>query len=120
MLIVDRFRAFSRTRGETFPYPEDFDPQSLVRDCFGIIGGEVTEVCLEFTRGVAPYVRERIWHHSQRVEPTGNGGLEVRLKVGLSPELETWILGFGPAVKVLEPVALRDRIRRLHTEAARP
>ena len=117
---VDRFRAFSRTRGENFEYPEDFDPKSLVRDCFGIIGGEVTEICLQFNRNIAPYVRERIWHHSQKVEPSGDGGVEVRLKVGISPELETWILGFGPAVKVLEPTVLRDRIRRLHTEAARP
>jgi predicted DNA-binding transcriptional regulator YafY len=117
---VDRFRAFSRSRGETFEYPEEFDPQALVSDCFGIIGGEVTEISLEFTRAAAPYVRERIWHHSQRVEPIGMGALQMRLRVGISPELEAWILGFGPSVKVLEPASLRDRIRRLHGEAARP
>ena len=116
---VDRFRAFSRTRGETFAYPEDFDPQAMVRDCFGIIGGAVTDIVLRFGRSVTPYVRERVWHHSQRVESTGDGGVEVRLRVGISPELETWILGFGPSVQVLEPVELRDRIRRLHAEASR-
>jgi proteasome accessory factor B len=116
---VDRFRAFSRTRGETFDYPEDYDPKALVSDCFGIIGGEVADILLQFDRRVAPYVRERIWHHSQRVEPLGDGSIEMRLRVGLSPELEAWLLGFGPRMKVLEPVSLRDRIRRLHGEAAR-
>lgn len=115
---VDRFRAFSRTRGESFPYPKDFDPQALVADCFGIIGGPVNDIRLRFNRKVAPYVRERIWHRSQRVEPQGDGSIEMHLRVGMSPELEAWLLGFGPSLTVLEPETLRDRIRRLHGEAA--
>lgn len=115
---VDRFRAFSRSRGETFEYPTDYDPQSLVADCFGIIGGQLTDIRLGFNRHVAPYVRERVWHHSQAVEPQGDGSIEMTMRVGMSPELEAWLLGFGPAMKVLEPEGLRDRIRRLHAEAA--
>lgn len=115
---VDRFRAFSRSRKDTFEYPADFDPGALVADCFGIIGGEVKDIRLKFSRAVAPYVRERIWHHSQHVEPQGDGSIEVSLRVGLSPELEAWVLGFGPSVSVLEPTPFRDRIRRLHSEAA--
>jgi predicted DNA-binding transcriptional regulator YafY len=115
---VDRFRAFSRSRGETFEYPVDFEPSALVSDCFGIIGGEVQDIRLQFSRSVAPYVRERTWHHSQHVDPQGGGAIEVSLRVGLSPELEAWVLGFGPNVSVLEPIAFRDRIRRLHHEAA--
>ena len=115
---VDRFRAFSRNRKETFAYPDDFDPSALVADCFGIIGGRLEDVRLEFSRSVAPYVRERVWHHSQRVEPVGEGAIEVSLRVGLSPELEAWVLGFGPNVRVLAPDGFRDRVRRLHHEAA--
>lgn len=115
---VDRFRAFSRSRGDTFEYPVDFDPGALVADCFGIIGGEVQDILLRFSRAVSPYVRERIWHQSQHVEPQGDGSIEVSLRVGLSPELEAWVLGFGPSVSVLAPTPFRDRIRRLHHEAA--
>ncbi len=116
---VDRFRAFSRDRHQNFDYPDDFNPADLVADCFGIIGGSPQEIRLQFSRSVAPYVRERIWHHSQRVEPVGDGAIEMRMNVGLSPELEAWVLGFGPGVKVLSPIDFRDRIRRLHHEAAR-
>ena len=116
---VDRFRAFSRARGEAFAYPEDYDPQSLVADCFGIIGGQITDIRLAFTRQIAPYVRERIWHRSQRVEPQGDGSIELTMRVGISPELEAWLLGFGPNMRVLEPERLRERIRRLHAEASR-
>ena len=115
---VDRFRAFSRARGETFEYPEDYDPQSLVSDCFGIIGGQLTDIRLGFNRQVAPYVRERMWHHSQQVEPQGDGSIEMTMRVGLSPELEAWLLGFGPSMTVKAPETLRDRIRRLHSEAS--
>ena len=65
-----------------------------------------------------PYVRERIWHHSQQVQAQAGGGIQVSLRVGLSPELEAWVLGFGPNVTVLEPEGFRDRIRRLHHEAS--
>jgi predicted DNA-binding transcriptional regulator YafY len=116
---VDRFRVFKRTRGVQFVYPEDFDPKAIVRDCFGIIGGPVTEIRLRFSRAVAPYVQERVWHASQVVTPVVGGEVEVTMRVGLSPELETWILGFGPQVHVIDPDTLGTRIRQLHLEAAR-
>jgi len=116
---VDRFRVFKRQRGEQFVYPEDFDPKAIVEDCFGIIGGPVTQVRLRFSRAVAPYVKERTWHASQVVSPIAGGDIEVTMRVGISPELETWILGFGPRVKVLAPDSLAQRVRALHLEAAR-
>ncbi len=116
---VDRFRVFRRYRGESFSYPEDYDPMELVSDCFGIIGGPVKEVRMRFSRQAAPYVRERVWHHSQVATPMASGELDLAMRVGISPELETWLLGFGPAVQVLAPDTLATRIRRLHSEAAR-
>ena len=115
---VDRFKAFSRARGETFEYPDDYDPQAMVADCFGIISGKLTDIRLRFTRQVAPYVRERIWHSSQQVEPQGDGSIELTMRVGMSPELEAWLLSFGPRMSVISPESVRDRIRRLHAEAS--
>ncbi len=115
---VDRFKAFKRQRGEVFSYPEAYDPDALVADCFGIIGGPVQEVHLRFNRSTEPYVRERIWHRSQVATPMASGELELKMRVGLSPELENWLMGFGPGVQVLEPAGLASRIRRLHSDAA--
>jgi predicted DNA-binding transcriptional regulator YafY len=114
---VDRFRAFKYQRGEVFSYPEDFDPDDLVKDCFGIIGGSVEDIDLIFNKNCTPYVRERIWHRSQVATPLPGGELRLQMRVGLSPELETWLLGFGPSVEVVQPTQLAARIRRLHTEA---
>lgn len=116
---IDRFRHFERRRGEHFDYPEDYRPDTLYRDAFGIIGGgRPIAVELRFNRRVSPYIRERIWHHTQQVEPTGDGGVTLRMRVAMGPELVQWIMGFGPDVRVEGPSELADRVRRLHREAA--
>ncbi|MEC7948619.1 MAG: WYL domain-containing protein, partial [Myxococcota bacterium] len=116
---IDRFRHFERQRGEHFDYPEDYRPDTLYRDAFGIIGGGTPiAVALRFNRRVSPYIRERIWHHTQQVEPTGDGGVTLCMRVAMGPELVQWIMGFGPDVRVEGPGELADRVRRLHREAA--
>jgi predicted DNA-binding transcriptional regulator YafY len=114
---IDRFRAFERVRSEHFEFPEGYDPKELVRDAFGIIGGQVKDVVLSFRRSAAPYIRERVWHHSQVMEADRDGGVVLKMRVGMSPELTNWIMSFGPGVKVLAPPDLADLIRRLHKEA---
>lgn len=114
---IDRFRAFERVRNEHFTFPEAYDPQEMVKDAFGIISGPVKDVVLSFRRSAAPYIRERIWHHSQVMDADRDGGVILRMRVGLSPELTSWIMGFGPGVRVLSPPDLADTVRRMHKES---
>lgn len=116
---IERFRSFQRARGEHFDYPDDYDPSALFDHSFGIIGGTPQQVSLRFHRRVAPYIRERVWHQSQAVEDLSDGGLCISMSVGVGPELVSWILSFGPDVRVEGPDDLKLRIRRLHAEAAR-
>jgi len=116
---IDRFRSFQRARGERFEYPEDYSPSALFDHAFGIIGGVPQRVVLRFHRRVAPYIRERVWHQSQVVEDLSDGGLRLVIEVGVAPELVSWVLGFGPDVRVESPDDLKSHVRRLHAEAAR-
>ncbi|RME24930.1 MAG: transcriptional regulator [Deltaproteobacteria bacterium] len=115
---VDRFRAFQRQRKEHFDYPPDYRPQDVYADSFGIIGGPLIDVRLRFRRSAAPYIRERTWHSSQQLEDTDDGGVILSLRVGRSYELLSWILSFGPDVRVLAPDDLALQIQHLHREAA--
>jgi predicted DNA-binding transcriptional regulator YafY len=116
---VDRFRNFERIRGDHFDYPADYRPDTLFKDAFGIIaGGPLVDVVLRFNRRVSPYIRERIWHATQRVENLEDGGVELRMRLSNGPELVQWIMGFGPDVRVDGPEELAVRVRRLHREAA--
>ena len=115
---VDRFQSFRRRRKESYELPESYDPQDIIRNSFGIMDGPVETIRLRFNSKAAPYIQERIWHHSQTLLAAPNGELIMSLTVGIAHELKSWILGFGPNVRVLEPQSLVEEIRDLHSNAA--
>lgn len=115
---VERFVRFSRLRRERFSYPADYEPRAVFADSFGITGGPPVELAAVFSPAVAPFVRERRWHHSQAVQVLPDGGLRLRLQVANTPELREWLLGFGPDVLVEAPVELADWLRDRHAAAA--
>lgn len=86
--------------------PEDFFESSM--NVFQ--GKEVEEIVIEFAHDVAHFVKERKWHSSQRVTNLENGKIRVQLEVSQTPELISWILGFGPNAKVKSPDSLAERI----------
>ena len=114
---VERFVRYSRLRRERFEYPESYDPHDETSSAFGITGGPPEDVVAVFTPTVAPYVRERQWHRTQRLEIQDDGGIRLWLKVSVSPELKEWLLGFGPEAKVESPPALVEWVRDAHRAA---
>ncbi|MBM4390696.1 MAG: WYL domain-containing transcriptional regulator [Deltaproteobacteria bacterium] len=116
---VERFVRFSRLRRERFEYPADWDPRAYIADAFGITGGPVDDVVARFSAEAAPLIRERSWHPSARVEPLEDGGVRLRLRVAVAPELREWLLGFGAAVVVETPASLAGWVRDQHLAAAR-
>jgi predicted DNA-binding transcriptional regulator YafY len=85
--------------------PADVFPHSL-----GAFSGTPEPVVIEFTAAEAPYVRERQWHASQAIEELPDGRLRLTLNVVLDWELQAWVMGFGPAARVVSPKAFADRI----------
>ena len=61
---------------------------------------------------MATYVRERVWHPSQRLRERRDGSLEMRLATSGRKELTRWILSWMPHVRVLAPRKLRERVRQ--------
>ncbi len=115
---VERFSRFSRLRMEKFQHPAGYDPEAYVHGAFGIIQAPPESVRAVFEPKVAPYLRERRWHHTQENEELSDGRLRMYMKVGLSEELITWLLGFGPEVLVESPPALVERLRQATRSAA--
>jgi predicted DNA-binding transcriptional regulator YafY len=114
---VSRIRALRRT-GQFFEVPGDFDIQQHIADSFGIVRGEkVFRVRLLFAKNVATYIRERVWHPSQRIVDKRDGSVELTIETGGWNELVRWILSWQPDVKVLSPKRLRERVREKMREA---
>ena len=53
-------------------------------------------------------MEETVWHTSQKLQPRKDGSLEMTFQVFDTPELRSWVLGWGDKVKVLEPEELRQ------------
>jgi predicted DNA-binding transcriptional regulator YafY len=116
---LERIEEIARNRHERFAYPADWDPQAHLRHAFGIISGEPVRVRLAFSPEVRTYVRERRWHASQRIDPRPDGWIELTMDVAPTVELVSWVHGFGPDVRVLEPPELVQRVRDDLRRAAR-
>lgn len=107
--VLDAFQDVTWRRGESFTYPDDWDPARLYAGSFGLIGGEPVRVRVRFSEKVARYVKRRQWHPSQRLRAIPRG-VELTLDVRGTTELVSWILGFGVEAEVLEPAELRRTV----------
>jgi len=109
---LSRCRSLGGT-GEHFSHAAAFDPRAFFKDALGISQAERPwKVGLVFSREVATYVGERLWHPSQRMRHRRGGALELCLETCSRKELTRWIISWVPYVKVLAPRELRERERR--------
>ncbi len=94
---------------------ERFTPSDLPEEAFahsiGVNEGTPERIEIVFEPRIAPYVRERRWHSSQRNEDRPDGGVMVSLHVCNDWALRAWILSFGPLARVLAPASLAAQIR---------
>ena len=105
---LDRLRGISLLE-------ETFTPADLPADAFahslGVNQGAPEHVEIVFDSRIAPYIRERQWHASQRTSEREDGGVLVALEVCNDWALRSWILGFGPLARVIAPATLATQIR---------
>ncbi len=109
MLAIQRIQSLeleNKPQGQNHTFDED----EFWQGKFGLFPGEQTEVKLMFTNAIRHHIEGRQWHASQIFEDQSDGSLILSLKVGLSPELMTWILGWGEEVRVLKPLNLKKQI----------
>ena len=99
-----------------FEIPPEFNFEEFRKTAFNVIWGEPQEVKIRFSPAQAPYIKERTWHHSQRIETEPDGGIILTLNIGDLWEVKRWLIGFGAEAQVLEPDSLR---REISDECAR-
>lgn len=90
--------------------PVPNSPSDVFADSLGAFSGTPETVVIEFTAAEAPYVREREFHRSQQIEELPGGKIRLTMNVVIDWELQAWVMGFGPAARVLQPEAFAKRI----------
>jgi predicted DNA-binding transcriptional regulator YafY len=108
---MSRIREVCATRAY-FEVPDSFDPARHAKESFGIVRGDkVFRVKLLFSRKVAGYIKERVWHPTQKIVQKRNGDVVLSFETAGWKELVRWVLSWQPDVKVLTPKRLAERIR---------
>jgi proteasome accessory factor B len=114
---LPRIRDVVKT-GEKFRRPKDFSVAKLLDGSFAVFEGRNAKPVKILFRGVAArLVGERSWHPSQELGRRKDG-VVLSMRVGLSPDLVQWILGWGGEAEVLSPDELRVKVARAAEEAA--
>lgn len=120
---AERIFAFSRISSaglgyETYTIPDEFDFQVYMKNSFGIFhSDESYQVRIEFSPSQAPYVQEREWHETQKLEGRDDGSLVLSFTTNNLYTVKRWVLSYGPGAKVLGPQELVYMVRQDLKEA---
>ena len=106
---VDRISSASLEK-QTFT-PKQPVGDDVFANSLGVNSGPAERVELEFEPQVAPYVRARVWHASQQLRDDSGGRLKVTLDVCHDWALRSWILSWGPFVRVVSPATLAGEVK---------
>ena len=109
IFALDRIRGVKIAKAAFEPV-KDFDPDRLMENSFGVFLGEPVRVRIRFSREVAGYITERIWHEDQSITARKDGGIDFEATVAGTEEIKFWILGWGRHAEVLAPEKLRREI----------
>jgi predicted DNA-binding transcriptional regulator YafY len=96
----------------------DYSFARRFQDTFSTFVGEgTTTVKVRFSKRIAPYIRESLWHWSQQLTALPDGGLLYEVCVSYPKEVAWWAMSWGNEAEVLEPPELRaymaDEVRKL-------
>lgn len=103
---------------------KQFKPEEYFKDSFGIISkSEYTpplqDIILWFNPSQGKYIKSYPLHSTQEVLEDNAGGLLIKLRLYITFDFEMELLSHGSAIKVLEPLLLRDSIKGKLQEALR-
>jgi predicted DNA-binding transcriptional regulator YafY len=118
IFAVERIREL-KTLPTRFEVRPGFDCDEYLKHVWGIVKGEIVPVKVVFSRSVARYIRDRLWHPSQKLRNLPDGRLELDLRVADTLEVRRWILGYGPDAEVVRPAGLREALRKEAESLAR-
>ena len=117
MFRVNRIKQVEST-GISGVMVTDYSFARRFQDSFSTFIGEgTTTVKVRFTKRIAPYIKESLWHWSQQLSALPDGDLLYEVNVSYPKEVAWWAMFWGCEAEVLEPPELRayvaDEVRKL-------
>lgn len=108
---LSRIKQAEETMKE-FTVPDDFNPEKLLSNSFDMyVGRETKMVRVIFSSVAAPYIKERHWHPTQKLEEMEDGSLIFSAAVSNLTGIIPWIFSWGPNALILEPFELIEEFK---------
>jgi len=110
ILALDCIRKI-RSAGKSYSIPDDFSMDDYFKSGWHIIRyGEPVEIVLRFSEEVAPWIRRKKWHPSQKIGENGDGSIEFSVTLDGTDEIKRWIYHWGPNCEVISPPEFRQEV----------
>jgi predicted DNA-binding transcriptional regulator YafY len=112
---LDGFRSIEQHSTESFEYPTRYRPEQLFEGSWGVF--EVKDKPIHTVRihffgwGVVRNVKSRYRHKTQAFKTLGRSAVEMTLRVAITDDLVTWIVGWGGSATVVHPPELAAKVR---------
>jgi predicted DNA-binding transcriptional regulator YafY len=110
-IAISRIKNIELTES-IFPYPEDFNPDSLRQASFAMVENDPITARIWFSAKNAPYIKERRWSDKQTLKDQKDGSVILTLSTSGFDDVKHWILSYGAGAKALAPKALIEAIRK--------
>ena len=111
MFVVDRIKTL-KILDDSFRIPSDFSVEDYMKDSFGVIHGKKSKVVIRFDKEVSGYIKERIWHPSQKIKQNKDGSITATFTIAGTNEIKYWVLSYGHHAEIKEPQALRTELKQ--------
>lgn len=121
LYAVERMGEVHIRRDQTFAIPEDYDPSEEFGRNLGVWRTDAPEVRVRIAFGPSAeaVLSSRRWPGFSSLTPHVDGRLILELEVPITPEIKSWVLGWGSVAEVLEPAELRSLVASETAAAAR-
>ena len=87
--------------------------KEYIKRNFGLLSSESSiEVSLKFSKKIAPWISEQIWHPEQNRVINQDGTLCLSFSVADLREIKGEVLKYGAQVEVLSPATLREEVKK--------
>ena len=109
-LAVHQIKSVKEAGRQDYRTPE-FNIAAFKHNRFGVYSGPLEKVELSIRRDYAKWFINRRWHPSQKLSENSDGTLLLTMKVPISRDFITWVLGWHDGIKVIKPQSLIEALK---------
>lgn len=108
---ISRFKK-TETTINRFERKKNFNVNKYFENSFGIFESDkIFSVKLYFDKDAARYVKEKVWHSSQKLKEFPDGSIILTMKLNSLVEVKFWVLSWGKSCKALAPKKLKESLK---------